>query len=45
MLSRNNQQGTPLAKKWTDLDEMFYRSYRSEMRERLTNESRTGPWE
>ena len=31
--------------KWTDFDEFFYRSYRSEMRERLANESRTGPWE
>lgn len=31
--------------KWTDFDEWFYRSYRSEMRERLANFSRTGPWE
>jgi hypothetical protein len=32
-------------KKWGDFDEVFYRSYRSEMRERLAKESRTGPWE
>lgn len=30
---------------WTDADEKFYRSYRSEMRERLANDSKTGPWE
>jgi hypothetical protein len=30
---------------WSDFDENFYRCYRSEMRERLGKQSRTGPWE
>jgi len=30
---------------WNKEDERFYREYRSEMRERLTEESTTGPWE
>ncbi|CDW91381.1 iq calmodulin-binding motif family protein [Stylonychia lemnae] len=43
--SRNLDENQVFVKKWSDFDEMFYRSYRSEMRERLANESRTGPWE